>query len=85
MPLPIAFWLGLITFLMCLFYTAYALYTKIVLGTNPPGWTSLMIAVMLLGGVQLVLIGIVGEYIARIYDEVKQRPFYVVGERINSD
>src|ERR1017187_3029645 len=84
-PLRMAFWLGLVAFLMCLLYTGYALYTKIALGTNPPGWTSLMIAVMLLGGVQLVLIGIVGEYIARIYDEVKQRPFYVVGERINSD
>ncbi|MEI6083877.1 MAG: glycosyltransferase family 2 protein [Verrucomicrobiota bacterium] len=84
-PLRIAFWMGLASFALCLVYIAYALYGKFALGTNPPGWTSLMIAVMMLGGVQLVLIGIVGEYIARIYDEVKQRPFYVVGETVNSN
>ncbi|MEI8315554.1 MAG: glycosyltransferase family 2 protein [Verrucomicrobiota bacterium] len=82
-PLRLAFWLGLVSFVLCLVYIGYAIYTKFVFGTNPPGWTSLMIAVMLLGSVQLVLIGIVGEYIARIYDEVKQRPFYIVGEKID--
>lgn len=84
-PLRLAFWLGLASFILCMAYIAFALYAKFALGTNPPGWTSLMIAVMFLGGVQLVLIGIVGEYIARIYDEVKQRPFYVVGETVSSD
>jgi glycosyltransferase involved in cell wall biosynthesis len=82
-PLRMAFWLGLTAFVLCVGYIGYALYGKYALDKNPPGWTSLMVAVMMLGGVQLVLIGIVGEYIARIYDEVKQRPYYIVGETVN--
>lgn len=84
-PLRLAFWMGLLAFVVCLANIAFAMYGKFVLGTNPPGWTSLMLAVMFLGGVQLMMLGIVGEYIARIYDEVKQRPFYVVGETVNLD
>jgi hypothetical protein len=46
-----------------------------------PGWASIVVAVGLLGGVQLVILGVVGEYIARIYEEVKQRPLYLVREQ----
>ncbi len=56
------------------------LTTDMVSGAQ--GWTSLMIAVTFLGGVQLVFIGVLGEYICRIYEEVKNRPLYVVRERI---
>ena len=48
-----------------------------------PGWTSLAIAVLFLGGVQLLAIGILGEYVGRIYDEVKRRPLYLTRETIN--
>lgn len=85
LPLRLAFWLGVASFVACLAWSAFSLYAKFFMNQSPQGWTSLMIAVTLLGGVQLVLIGIVGEYIARIYDEVKQRPFYIVGEKINGD
>lgn len=84
-PLRASFWLGLIAFAFCIAYIGYALYGKLILDKTPPGWTSLMVALMLFGGTQLVLIGIMGEYIARIYDEVKQRPYYVVGGTINFD
>jgi dolichol-phosphate mannosyltransferase len=50
-----------------------------------PGWTSLAVAVLFLGGVQLLAIGIVGEYIGRIYDEVKARPLYLVRDVVNLD
>ena len=50
-----------------------------------PGWTSLAIAVLFLGGVQLLAIGILGEYVGRIYDEVKRRPLYLTRETINVD
>jgi polyisoprenyl-phosphate glycosyltransferase len=48
-----------------------------------PGWTSLAVAVLFLGGVQLLAIGILGEYIGRIYEEVKRRPLYLVRDKIN--
>jgi polyisoprenyl-phosphate glycosyltransferase len=50
-----------------------------------PGWTSLAVAVLFLGGVQLLAVGILGEYIGRIYEEVKRRPLYLVRDSINLD
>ena len=49
-----------------------------ILGSYLPGFGSLTIAVLLLGGIQLIAIGIIGEYVGRIYDEVKGRPLYLV-------
>jgi dolichol-phosphate mannosyltransferase len=54
-----------------------------VLGSYLPGFSSLTIAVLLLGGIQLIAIGIIGEYVGRIYDEVKGRPLYLVRSRMN--
>jgi dolichol-phosphate mannosyltransferase len=51
---------------------------KILHGIPLVGWTSLIVAVLFLGGVQLVCLGILGEYVGRIYDEVRERPPYVV-------
>jgi dolichol-phosphate mannosyltransferase len=48
-----------------------------------PGWTSLLVAVVFLGGVQLICLGIIGEYLARVYDEVRNRPLYVCDEEVN--
>jgi dolichol-phosphate mannosyltransferase len=47
-----------------------------------PGWASIVVAVALLGGVQLTVLGVIGEYIARIHEEVKQRPLYLVYEEV---
>ena len=47
------------------------------------GVPTTIVVVLLLGGIQLITVGIIGEYVGRIYDEVKYRPLYVVGERIN--
>jgi dolichol-phosphate mannosyltransferase len=49
--------------------------------STDPGWTSLMITVIFIGGIQLITIGILGEYIGRIYDEVKQRPLYILKKK----
>jgi dolichol-phosphate mannosyltransferase len=54
-----------------------------ILGSYLPGFGSITIAVLLLGGIQLIAIGIIGEYVGRIYDEVKGRPLYLVRSRIN--
>ncbi|OYT73940.1 MAG: glycosyltransferase [Chloracidobacterium sp. CP2_5A] len=62
-------------------YIIYALFAFFVLAWTVPGWTSTLISVLLIGGVQLLSLGIVGEYVGKIYEEVKGRPLYVVRER----
>jgi polyisoprenyl-phosphate glycosyltransferase len=54
-----------------------------VSGSYLPGFGSVTIAVLLLGGIQLIAIGIIGEYVGRIYDEVKGRPLYLVKSKLN--
>jgi hypothetical protein len=54
-----------------------------LVGSYLPGFGTITIAVLLLGGIQLIAIGIIGEYVSRIYDEVKGRPLYLVRSRLN--
>lgn len=80
MPLRMSMYLGLIVFFLAVIYIVYALVMHFSGHTNP-GWTSLLIVILLLGGIQLLTIGIIGEYLARIFNEVKGRPHYFVRER----
>jgi dolichol-phosphate mannosyltransferase len=79
-PLKIATWLGLLVSAAALAYGCYALYTRLIAGTAVPGWTSLLVTVLALGGIQLLTLGILGSYIARIFDEARRRPLYLVKE-----
>ena len=56
-----------------------------IAGSYLPGFGTITIAVLLLGGIQLIAIGMIGEYVGRIYDEVKGRPLYLVRARLNVD
>ena len=76
-PLRFIFTLGVLMFFVSLFLLGYAGYVKLY-GNTVPGWTSLMFTVLFLGGIQLFCIGIVGEYIGKIYSEVKKRPRYII-------
>lgn len=76
-PLRISAYLGIITTVIGLLYMIYALIAFIT-GHTSPGWTSLIAVVVLLGGVQLLCMGIIGEYIARIYNESKNRPLFFI-------
>jgi polyisoprenyl-phosphate glycosyltransferase len=79
-PLQLASYLGFLISSIGFFYIVYAIGLKLFTDRVVLGWTSVMVAVLFLGGVQLVSLGIIGEYIGRIYEEVKQRPLYVVDE-----
>jgi dolichol-phosphate mannosyltransferase len=79
-PLQLATYLGFAVSGLCLIYALYAMYVKLATGEPPHGWTSLMVAIMFLGGAQLITLGIMGEYLGRIFDEVKRRPTYVADE-----
>ena len=78
-PLRLATLLGFAVSVLSFLYIVVAIVLKL-LGINWPGYTSMMASILFLGGVQLVMIGVLGEYVARVYDEVKRRPLYLVGE-----
>jgi len=82
LPAKIATWLGFLFALLAMGVTIQVLVKKWITHEAILGWASTMTAILVLGAVQLICIGILGEYIARIYDEVRRRPPYVVRERI---
>jgi glycosyltransferase involved in cell wall biosynthesis len=79
-PLRVWTYLGALSSVVALFYAAIIIVKTLVYGVDVPGYASLMVAVLFFGGVQLVGIGVLGEYIGRIYNEVKRRPIYIVRE-----
>lgn len=79
-PLKLVTWSGFFVAFIAFVVAMYSLYSKFVLGGAVPGWASLMISLLFLGGVQLLSLGIMGEYISRIASNVRQRPLYVVDE-----
>jgi dolichol-phosphate mannosyltransferase len=81
-PLRLATLLGLAAIVMTSAYAAYALFARLFLSESPRGFTALIVAIVFLAGVQLVVLGVLGEYIGRIFHEVKQRPLYLVKELI---
>ncbi|KGF28608.1 MULTISPECIES: glycosyltransferase family 2 protein [Staphylococcus] len=77
-PLRAMIYLGMTIFSLSIVYILYLLIGIMVNGINNPGYFTTIAAVLLIGGIQLISIGVVGEYIGRIYYEVKQRPKYIV-------
>ena len=85
-PLKLATNLGWAIALVSILYGALTVVRYFVSGGDfQPGWASLIVVLSLLSGVQLITLGLIGEYIGRIYDEVKQRPLYLVSERVGFD
>jgi polyisoprenyl-phosphate glycosyltransferase len=79
-PLRLATWLGLTSSALAILGILWALFTRFFAPGLVKGWTSIVIAVLFFGGVQLSCLGIIGEYVGRIYGESKHRPLYVVRE-----
>ncbi len=79
-PLRAISWLGVIISLFSFLGIAVTIYLKFFTNYAIIGWASLMVSVLFIGGIQLISIGIIGEYLARIGDDVKNRPLYVISE-----
>ena len=84
LPLRVCTAIGVVAVAAAGCYAAYSLYAKVFLNQSPEGFTALILAIVFLSGVQLLFLGIIGEYIGRIYEEVKRRPHYVVDEVVGS-
>jgi dolichol-phosphate mannosyltransferase len=84
-PLRLASYLGFFTAVIGFLGIIYALYRRLFLPHEywVTGWTALFVAVMFVGGIQLLTIGIIGEYIGKIYQQLQDRPLYIVKEKIN--
>jgi glycosyltransferase involved in cell wall biosynthesis len=79
-PLQIATGLGFIISFLAFVYGIYATTISFITNTTVSGWTSLIVSVLFIGGVQLIFIGIIGEYIGKIFIQVKNRPNYIIKE-----
>lgn len=79
-PLKISTYLGLITAMSAFAYGIYMVIETLLHGNEVPGYPSLIVIILILGGIQLVAIGILGEYLGRIFNETKQRPLYFINE-----
>ena len=77
-PLHLATIIGLLVSTISFLYAAYAIYAKLFTQEALPGWTSVLVAVLFLGGIQLLSLGIIGEYLGRTFEELKGRPPYII-------
>ena len=83
LPLRLAFFVGLVISLCSFTYGLYAVAARIFWNASViPGWASITISVLFLGGLQLIFIGLLGEYLARVFDEVKGRPIYFIKRKV---
>lgn len=81
-PLKLASYIGLATSLAAFFYGVYVVIKTLLIGDPVRGYPTLVTLILFLGGLQLMALGIIGEYLARMFVEVKQRPLYLVKERL---
>ncbi len=82
LPLRLAVWLGLVVSILSFLGIAAIVSIKLFTALAIEGWSSYMVTITFFGGVQLLFLGVLGEYVGRIYDEVKRRPVWVVAEEI---
>jgi dolichol-phosphate mannosyltransferase len=81
-PIRAAALMGAFVMFLSTLYVCYSLYAKMFLHKSPQGFTALLVAVTFLSGILLFFLGIIGEYVGRIYEETKARPQYVIGQMV---
>jgi glycosyltransferase involved in cell wall biosynthesis len=79
-PLKVATYLGIAVALFAFCYAALIIYRTVTIGDTVPGYPSIMVTVLFIGGIQLLCIGILGEYLGRLFNEAKRRPLYLVNK-----
>lgn len=84
-PIRFISYLGIIISLVGFLYALVLIFNKIFYGIGPAGWTSIMVIMLFLGGIQLITLGVIGEYVWRGVDESRRRPLYLISEKINFD
>jgi hypothetical protein len=82
LPLRVWSYLGLGVAVFAFLYMIFLMVRTLIFGIDVPGYASLMVVVLFIGGIQLIGLGVLGEYLARIFEEVKARPLYVVREQL---
>jgi polyisoprenyl-phosphate glycosyltransferase len=85
MPLRLATYVGVLISALAFLYAAITIVRTVLFGVSVPGFPSLIVSVMFFSGIQLIFLGVIGEYVGRIFAEVKHRPLYVVGEEVGGD
>ncbi len=83
LPLKACLYAGILLTVFGVAYSLYAVYAALFVPTTAPGWSSLVCFQLLFNGATLTAVGLVGDYVGRIYDESKQRPLYVLGDSVN--
>ncbi|PAF46059.1 glycosyltransferase family 2 protein [Helicobacter sp. 11S02629-2] len=78
LPLKVAFYLGFVISLLSFLYGIYMVVSTLAFGNPVKGYPSLIVIILFMGGIQIMILGIIGEYIARIYEQVKNRPQYFI-------
>jgi polyisoprenyl-phosphate glycosyltransferase len=84
-PLRAAWILGAVASGAASIYALWAVFERLFLGTSPQGFTALIVAITFFAGIQLLFLGLIGEYLGRVYDEAKSRPHFVISEVVRSD
>jgi polyisoprenyl-phosphate glycosyltransferase len=83
LPLRLSVFLGLFVAGCGFCYAAYSVFAAVILKVTVPGWTSLVVLNIIFSGATLIAVGLVGEYVSRIYEEAKGRPLYVISDSVN--
>ena len=84
-PMRLIFWIGLVWFLLAIVGAIYIIIRRFINGSDVAGWASTMLAIVGFGGANLLALGVIGEYIGKIFLEVKQRPRYLIEDFINEE
>jgi dolichol-phosphate mannosyltransferase len=85
LPVRVMSVIGFIVALIGFLYAGFIVYRALTDANPVPGWTSLMVVVLIMGGIQMLMMGILGEYLWRTLDETRRRPRYIIEDQINCE